>query len=390
MRITKRVQGIAESATLSVARRARELRAAGVDIIDLSVGEPDFDSPVEAVSAAQQALGEGFTRYTANAGILELRRGLADSYRARYGSPWTPDHVMVTVGAKMALFELALALCEPGDEVVLPSPYWVSLPEQIAFAGGRPVFVETSPEDGFQIHAEALLAAVTERTRAILINSPCNPTGGMIGEEDLERLVAGCAERGVVLIADETYERFVFDGRSPVSAAVWAARFPETVVLVGSFSKTWAMTGWRVGYCLGPPVVIDAIGKIQSHATSNPTSFAMSGAVAALAGDPAAVDRRIAEYEARRDLLMPLLNAIPGVRCTAPAGAFYAFPDVSGCYREGCRDSVAVSELLIDEARVAVVPGIAFGREGHVRISFACSRDALREGVERIHRVLAG
>lgn len=388
MQMTSRVRGIEESATLSVANKARKLRAEGVNVIDLSVGEPDFDSPPETVTAAKAALDRGMTRYTANAGILELRQGLAAYYADRYGSPWTADLVQVTVGAKMALFELAMALFEAGDEVVLPSPYWVSLPEQIRFAGGRPVFVPSSPDDGFRIHPDALLAAVTERTRAVLINSPCNPTGGMIQGEDLHRLAHGCAERGIFLIADETYERFVFDGQEPVSAAAVAAELPETVILVGSFSKTFAMTGWRLGYCLAPSPVIRAIGNIQSHATSNPTSFAMAGAAEALRLPEAAVSERIAEFEARRDLLVPMLNEIPGVQCPEPAGAFYAFPHIAGCYREGCNNSVQLADKLIDEARVAVVPGVAFGREDHVRLSFACSQDELREAVARMHRVL--
>jgi len=382
------VRQIGESATLKVARKARGLKAAGVDVVDLSVGEPDFPSPTLAVEAAVQALRDGQTRYTANNGIPPLRKALAESYRERHGSPWNENQVQVTVGAKMALYELAQALVEPGDEVILPSPYWVSLPEQIRLAGGEPVFVESSSEDGFQIHCDAILGAVTPRTRAVLINSPCNPSGGMISAEDLRRLVEGCAERKLWLIADETYERFVYDGSPVVSAAALAAEFPETVIVVGSFSKTFAMTGWRLGYAFGPSVVVGAIGKIQSHATSNPTSFAMPGALAALGQGDEEWLERLAEYEERRRLLLPLLNDLPGFKCQAPSGAFYAFPNIAGCYREGRSDSIAFADWLLDSARVAVVPGIAFGCDGHVRISFACSREALRDGVERIRKAL--
>jgi aspartate aminotransferase len=389
MKIAARVQQIGESATLKVARKARELKAAGVDVVDLSVGEPDFPSPRIAVEAATRALEAGVTRYTANGGIPALREALAVSYRQRHGSPWNGEQVQVTVGAKMALFELAQALFEAGDEVILPAPYWVSLPEQIRLAGAEPVFVETSPEDGFRIHCDALLEAVTPRTRAVLVNSPCNPSGGVISAGDLRRLVKGCEERGLLLIADETYERFVYDDQPAVSAAAFAAEHPETVIVVGSFSKTYAMTGWRLGYAFGPTAVIGAIGKIQSHATSNPTSFAMPGAVAALEQGEEEWLERLAEYNERRRLLLPMLNDLPGFRCQAPAGAFYAFPDVTGSYREGRRDSVTVAEWLLEAARVAVVPGLAFGREGHVRISFACSREALREGVDRIREALA-
>ncbi|MCH9650364.1 MAG: pyridoxal phosphate-dependent aminotransferase [Deltaproteobacteria bacterium] len=389
MRISSRVEGIGESQTLRVARLARELKERGVDVIDFSVGQPDFSSPAGAVQAASRALEEGFTRYTANTGILPLREALAESYHRRHGSPWTPGEVMVTVGAKMGLFELSLALFQSGDEVVLPSPYWVSLPEQIRFSGAQPVLVEASPADGFRLHAEALIAAMTKRTRAVLLNTPCNPTGGTIGEEDLRKLVEACASRDIVLIADETYERFVYGGRAPVSAAALAAEFPETVIVVGSFSKTYAMTGWRLGYVLANKAVITALSKIQSHATSNPTSFAMAGAVEALLGGEEEWLLRLQEFEARRALLMPLLEDLPGVRCQPPAGAFYAFPDITGCYRPGCDSSLTMSEWLLEEARVAVVPGQAFGREGHIRMSFACSREELRKGLERIGEALA-
>lgn len=389
MRISSRVEGIGESQTLRVARLARELKERGVDVIDLSVGEPDFSSPVGAVRAASQALENGFTRYTANTGILPLREALAESYHRRYGSSWTPGEVMVTVGAKMGLFELALALFQPGDEVVLPAPYWVSLPEQIRFSGAEPVLVDASPVDGFRLHGEALIAAMTERTRAVLLNTPCNPTGGTIGAEDLRLLVETCACRGIVLIADETYERFVYGDGVSLSAASLASEFPETVVVVGSFSKTYAMTGWRLGYVLAHKTLISALSKIQSHATSNPTSFAMAGAVEALLGGEEEWLLRLEEFEARRALLMPLLEALPGVRCQPPAGAFYAFPDITGCYRPGCDSSLAMSEWLLEEARVAVVPGQAFGRDGHIRMSFACSRQELRKGLERIGEALA-
>ncbi len=390
MKISARAQSLTESATLSVARKARELKAAGVDIVDLSVGEPNFPSPEVAVSAATEALAKGFTRYTGNAGIPDLREALASDYRQRHGSFWTTDQVIVTVGAKMALFQLAQALFEEGDEAVVPSPYWVSLPEQVRLAGAEPVIVTTRAEDGFSIRAGALLEAVTNRTRAILLNSPCNPSGGMIDAAELEILVRACADRGLVLIADETYERFVYGGRATVSAAAFATEFPETVVVVGSFSKTYAMTGWRLGYALGPQRLIAALAKIQSHATSNPTSFAMVGALAALRQGEAQWLERLKEFEARRDFFLPWLNRLPGIECAAPAGAFYAFPNVTGCYGDGRGDSTAVAEWFLEGARVAVVPGIAFGYEGHVRMSFAAAREDLQEVYSRLQVLLSG
>jgi len=377
-----------ESATLRVARRALELKAKGVSLVDFGAGEPDFASPAVAVQAACQALADGFTRYTAGSGTPELRQALAERARVRYGAPWTARQSVVTVGAKAALFQLALALFEDGQEVVLPAPSWVSFDEQIRFAGARPVPVQTCDEDGFRIHAGPILEAVTARTRAILLNSPCNPTGGVIPAADLREIVAFAAERGLLVISDETYERFVYE-QPHASAAALAAEFPQTVVLVGSFSKTYAMTGWRIGYLMGPPAVVQAVENIQSHATSNPTSFAMVGALAALAGAEPAVEEMIAEYRARRELLVPRLNQLPGFRCQPPAGAFYAFPDVSAAYRPGRQGSVEFAEFLLEEARVAVVPGAAFGSDAHIRISFACSRAELLSGLERLAAALA-
>ena len=328
MRLASRLQRVQESATLGVARRAAELAARGVDVVDLGAGEPDFDSPPVAVAAAQRALDEGFTRYTPAAGTPDLRRALAARYE-RLGGPWSPAQVVVTVGAKAALFELALALFDEGQEVVIPSPCWVSFPEQVRLCGAEPVLVPTKAEDGFALRAEPLLAAFGPRTRAVVVNSPCNPTGGLMGADDLERLVVEAAARGVLVVADETYDQFVYDGAHYASAASLAARYPDTVVLVGSFSKTWAMTGWRLGWLLGPPWVVDGVLRVQGHATSNATSFAMVGALAALHEPESAMAERLAEYQLRRDLVARRLAAIPGVRCTPPAGAFYAFPDVS-------------------------------------------------------------
>jgi aspartate aminotransferase len=389
VKLSTRVSRIGESATLRVSRRAAELKARGIAVVDFGAGEPDFASPAPAVDAACRALAEGFTRYTPGSGIPELRAEVAAWYQGRYGSPWPGSQSVITVGGKAALFELALAVFEEGQEVVLPSPAWVSLPEQIRFAGARPVEAPTRVEDGFRIHADPLLAAVTDRTRAFLLNAPCNPTGGIISAEDLRRVVEFAAERGLLVISDETYARFVYDGIEHASVAALAAEFPETVVLVGSFSKTYAMTGWRIGYLLGPPDVVRAVEIIQSHATSNPTSFAMVGALEALRRCDREVEEMIAEYAARRRMLIPRLNEIPGFRCKPPDGAFYAFPHVADLYRPGRQGSVEFSELLLEEARVAVVPGAAFGADDHIRISFACSRAELAEGLERIAAVLA-
>jgi len=389
MRLAQRVSRIGESATLRVSRRASQLRAEGVDVIDLGAGEPDFDTPSVAVDAACKALVAGFTRYTPVPGIPKLRAALADRYRATYGASWTEADVVVTVGAKGALFEAALALFEEGDEVIIPTPCWVSFPEQVRLTGADVVTVPTDPAEGFRIRAEPLIEAFTDRTRAVIVNSPCNPSGGVVGAADLERLAAACADRDVLLIADETYERFVYEG-AHVSAAPLADAHPETIVLVGSFSKTYAMTGWRIGYVLAPPAVVKAISNIQSHATSNPTSFAMVGALTALQEAEEDVRRMIETYHQRRDALIPKLNDLPGITCQPPAGAFYAFPDVRGTFNAQIKDSLSFAEKLLEEAAVALVPGAAFGTEGHVRISFACSTEQLDRALERMHHFLEG
>ena len=388
MKLAARVLRIGESATMKVTRRAAELRARGVDVISFGAGEPDFASPAVAVEAARESLAAGFTKYTAATGIEDLRRALLDRYRRDWGAPWGAlAQAAITVGAKAALFELALAVVDDGDEVIIPSPCWVSFPDQVRLCGGTPVLVPSHAGDGFRIRADGILAAMTPATRAVVVNSPCNPTGGMIERDDLRRIVEGAAARGILVVSDETYERFVYDGPAFVSCAAFAADHPETVVVVGSFSKTYAMTGWRIGYAVGPPAVLAGVAAIQSHATSNPTSFAMTGALAALEGAEADVRAMIEEFRVRRDLVVHALNAIPGITCRPPAGAFYAFPRVAERYRDG-EGSVEFAERLLEDARVAVVPGAAFADDAHVRLSFACSREDLREGLTRIARAL--
>ncbi len=314
---------------------------------------------------------------------------MAQRFVDAYDAPWTAANTVVTVGAKAALFELFLTLVDDGDEVIIPTPCWVSFEEHVRFAGGTPVLVERSWQDRFAIHAQPILDAITDRTRVILLNSPCNPTGGLVGAEDMRRIVEACAARGIILLSDETYDRFVYDGGTHVSAAEHARDYPDTVVVVSSFSKTYAMTGWRVGYALGPAALIKKVIDVQSHATSNPTSFAMVGAEAALAHAEPDVRTMIAAFERRRDLVVERLKSMPGVRCSSPGGAFYVLPDVSGCYRDGRRGSIALAEYLLEEAEVAVVPGIAFGNDDHIRISFACSRDDLESGLARMAKALA-
>ncbi len=388
MYFSRRALRLAESATIRVTRKAAELRAAGRDIIDWSAGQPDFPSPEVAVEGARRALAEGFTRYTAAAGTPELRQALAEVYGRRHGVPWRPDNVLVTVGAKAALFELMLALVDEGDSVVMPSPCWVSFPEQVRFAGGRPILVPLSAGDGFAIRAAPLIDAVCDSTRMVLINSPSNPTGGIVAARELRRIVEHCAERGIVVLSDETYERFLYDGARHASAGALAEEFPDTVVVVSSFSKTYAMTGWRIGFALASAALIRRLTAVQSHATSNATSFAMSGALAALTGAEADVRRMLTAFTRRRELVVSGLERLSGVACSAPAGAFYAFPHVAAHFAQG-QGSLELAERLLEDAGVAIVPGVAFGADQHMRVSFACSDTELEEGLERLAGVFA-
>lgn len=380
---------LGESATTRVARRAAELRAQGRDLVDLGPGEPDFPSPSAAVEAATAALAAGLTRYAPVEGLPELRTALAASYRTRHGAPWNPDQVVITAGAKQALLQLALALFDDEHDAVLNTPCWPSFPEQVRFAGGRVAAVPVDGWDGFRILAAPLVAAFSERTRAVILNSPGNPTGGIVSAEELRRLVEACAARGILVIADETYERFVYSPEGHASAARLAAEFPDTVVVVGSFSKSYAMTGWRVGFVAGPRPVTQAVARIQSHGTGNPTTFAMHGAVAALAAGESHAAAMAAEFRARRALAVEKLAVMQGLCCTPPEGAFLIFPDVSALYGEGIRGSADFAERLLEEQGVVVVPGAAFGDDRRIRLSYACSRDRLALGLARLGEFVA-
>ncbi|MEM1182849.1 MAG: pyridoxal phosphate-dependent aminotransferase [Acidobacteriota bacterium] len=384
MSFSRRAQRLAESATVRCARRALELRAAGHDLIDLTAGEPDFQSPDAALDAARRALDAGLTKYTPAAGLPDLREAVAGSYRRRFGADWRAHRALITVGAKAALFQVFQVWVDDGDDVVIPYPAWVSFEEQVRLAGGRPITVPMSADDGFRIHARPLLDAMTPTTRAIVINSPCNPTGGLITADDLRRLAEACADRDALLICDETYERFVYDGGHHASGAALAAEFPDHILVISSFSKTWAMTGWRVGFALGPGALIAKMAQLQGHMTSNPMTFAMHGAVSALEDAEEDVEAMLEAFARRRALATEALQGLPGVTCGAPSGAFYAFPRLDVAAKRG---SLEVAEALLDHG-VAVIPGAAFGADAHLRLSFACAEDTLLEGIDRLRRAL--
>jgi aspartate aminotransferase len=385
IRFARRVTDIQVSPTIAVMNRAAELIARGVDVVDFGPGEPDFTTPVSVCDAARKAIDDGLTKYTNAMGTSALREAIAERYNRRHGAHVRMEHVIAGTGGKQELFNVMLSLVADGDEVIIPAPYWVSFPDQVLFSGGRPVFVETTAENHFRPTANLIEEAMTERTRGVILNSPCNPSGAVIREEELRKIVELCHARGVFLIFDETYEFFVYDGNEHVSAVRWFDDYPETVILVNSMSKTFAMTGWRLGYAIAHPSIISAMGKIQSHSTTNPSSISQAAALAALRGGDGEVRKMYEAYVERRAWLVPALNTIDGMHCDAPDGAFYVWPNVSAFYGRGrVTDSASFATYLLDEALVAVVPGSAFGQDEHIRISYATSMDRIVEGVKRI------
>lgn len=390
IRFSDRVTAMQESPTLAVLNRATALVQQGVDVVDFGPGEPDFATPKLVAEAGKRAIDRGYTKYTNASGLKALREALANRYNRRYGLSLTQDHLIAGNGGKQELFNVMLALVRAGDEVIIPSPYWVSFPDQVEFAGGKPVFARLSSDNLFRPTLAEIEAVASPRTRGVILNSPCNPTGAVIRESELKKIVEWCVARDAFLVFDETYELFVYKGNEHASAIRWFEQYPETVIVINSMSKTFAMTGWRLGYAIAHPDIITAVGKIQSHSTSNPSTIAQHAAIEALGG---AVDddvqRMYDAYCDRRAWLVPALNDLPGICCSDPDGAFYVFPDVSEHFgKGGIHDSQSFADFLLDEARVAVVPGAAFGADEFVRISYATSMERLHEGVRRIEAAL--
>ncbi|HED03160.1 MAG TPA: pyridoxal phosphate-dependent aminotransferase [Candidatus Fraserbacteria bacterium] len=384
--LAARIAELTPSATLQVKRRADDLRAKGTDLIDFGLGEPDFNTPEQIKQAAQQAITANFTHYTDTRGTPALRAAVAEKYRRDYQAVYDPEReVLVSCGAKQALFNAMLALCQPGDQVILPAPYWVSYPEQIKLAGGEPLVLPSRPEQGFSLRAAELEAALTPRTKAVILNFPNNPSGAMIERAELEAMVELAIRQDFYLIYDECYEQFVYSDK-PFSPAEFAN---DHTLIIGSCSKTYAMTGWRLGWAVGPAELIRPMGAIQSQSTSNPSSISQAAALAALSGDQDRVAEMIAEYRRRRDLLSQGLSAIPGVQCPTPPGAFYLFPNVEGWFGEEINNSVSLATYLLERAGVVTVPGAAFGAEGHLRFSYATSQEQIAEGLRRL-RALFG
>jgi aspartate aminotransferase len=378
-----------ESPTLAVLNRATALIGQGIDVVDFGPGEPDFATPPAVAEAGKVAIDRGYTKYTNASGLKSVREAIAERYNKRYGLHLKLEHVIAGNGGKQELFNVMMALLADGDEVIIPAPYWGSFPDQVEFGGGKVVFAHTRAEDRFRLTLADLEAVATERTRGVILNSPNNPTGAVIRESELQKIVEWCVERDAFLVFDETYELFVYDGNEHASAAKWFDEYPETIIIVNSMSKTFAMTGWRLGYAIAHPDIIRALGKIQGHSTSNPSTIAQHAALVALAGVDEDVQRMYDAYRERRAWLVPALNALPGVSCGDPDGAFYVFPDIRSTFgKAGITDSQSFADYLLDEARVAVVPGSGFGADGFVRISYATSMERLHEGIRRMDAAL--
>lgn len=387
----ERLKSVSPSVTLAMNARAAELRQRGVDVYAFGVGEPDFEPPAHVIAAAKAAIDKGASKYTAVTGIAPLKQAICDaSARARGFSP-TPQQVTVTVGAKHALFNLAIALYEPGDEVILPSPCWVSYPEQVRMMGATPVIVATEEASGWRMSAAALEAAITPRTKAVILCTPSNPTGAAYPERELRALLEVLARHDVWLIVDEIYAELVYDGFRHTSPAHLAPELLDRMVIVDGVSKTYAMTGWRIGFGLAPKPVIDGIVKLQSHMTSNPTSIAQKAGVEALTGPQDAVGQMLAEYARRRRYIVERVRRIPGVSCQEPMGAFYIYPNFGQAMKNlGIASTLDLATQLLAKAHVALVPGEAFGTDAHVRISYATSMHEIERGLQRIDDFVQG
>ncbi|MBI1355688.1 MAG: aminotransferase class I/II-fold pyridoxal phosphate-dependent enzyme [Acidobacteria bacterium] len=387
MQLSERIGRISESATMAVTAEAGRLKAEGVDVIAFAAGEPDFPTPTNIKDAAKKALDDNFTRYTPAGGIPALKKAVVEWHAASFGTNYEPSECLITVGGKHAIFNVMAAMIERGDEVALPVPYWVTFYDVVNYHGGSVVRVETTEADEYRLTSDLYAAKLSDKTKIAVVNSPNNPSGAVVDQGEFEKIYEAVVARGGTLMTDECYCKFVYDGKPYSIASLPGAK--ENVVVVGSLSKTFAMTGWRIGFALGPKPLIKAINNLQSHSTSNPTSIAQKAALAALTGPQEEVDAMLAEYRRRRDYIVPALNAIPGVTCPLPGGAFYAYPNISSTFgKSGIESGLDFATRLLREEHVAVVPGEAFGTENEVRISYAASMDDIKEGVERISRFI--
>ncbi|MFQ5881739.1 MAG: pyridoxal phosphate-dependent aminotransferase [Candidatus Methylomirabilales bacterium] len=394
MPLSRRARSISPSTTLAITAMAKQMQVEGIDVISFGGGEPDFDTPDHVKEAAMRAIREGFTKYTAPAGIEGLRDAVVAKLKRDNGLEYTREEVITSAGSKQALYNLAMVLFDKRDEVIIPAPYWVSYPEQVRLADATPVFVPTREEEGFRLKRRDLERVLTGRTKALILNSPCNPTGAVVEIEELKAIAELAVERGFYIVSDEAYETLTYDGIKHVSIASFGEEVKARTFVVGAASKTYAMTGWRLGYAAGPREIIKAMIDLQSQSTSAPTSITQKAAVVALLGPQDRVEEMRREFDRRRRYMLERLQGIPGVHCVVPQGTFYAFPNVSAFYgRKAARGrkingSADLAAYLLQEARVAVIPGADFGSDKHIRLSYCLEMEQIVEGLERTAKAL--
>ena len=393
MKLAERVGRIKPSPTFAAAAKAAAMRAKGIEVIGFAQGEPDFDTPTNIKEAAYKAIREGFTKYTPAAGFDDLKEAIIQKFKRDNGLTYDRSQILASAGAKLCIYNLAQVLFEAGDEVIVPAPYWVSYPPMVALAGGTPVIVRTKEQNNFKITPEDLKKAITPKTKALIINSPSNPTGSAYTKKDLEKIAEIAISKDFFVISDEIYEKIVYDGFQFTSIASLSDEMKKKTIIVHGVAKTYAMTGWRIGYTAGSEEVISAMNNIQSQSTSNPTSISQKASLEALAGPQDEVGKMVSAFAERRNYIVDRLNRMPGVSCYKPAGAFYVFPNFSSYYGKSYQgkkieNSTHLADFFLDVARVAVVPGVEFGADPFERLSYATSMEDIEEGMNRIEEAL--
>ena len=394
MGIAKRAQAIKPSPTLATAAKAKAMKMQGIDVIDFGVGEPDFDTPENVKQAGIRAIQSGFTKYTPAGGTDELKEAVIEKFKKDNNLDYEKSQVLISCGAKHSLYNIAEALFDPGDEIIIPSPYWVSYPDQVLLNDATPVIVETTEAEGFKLSAQKLEKAITKKTKALVLNSPSNPTGLAYDKKTLEGIAAIAVKHKIYVISDEIYEKLLYDGFTHISIASFGRAIKDLTIVVNGVSKSHAMTGWRIGYAAGPKDVITAMANIQSQSTSNPCSISQKAALEALRGPQDFIKTMNVEFDKRRTYMVEQLNKIPGISCLMPVGAFYAFPNVARLYGKSIRgntmkNSSDLATYLLEEAKVALVSGDAFGADQHIRLSYATSMENIQKGINRIAKAVS-
>lgn len=392
--ISQKAKNVAPSPTLAVTAKAKQMQAEGIDVIGFGAGEPDFDTPQNIKDAAVKSLQSGFTKYTDTAGTPDLKKAICEKLKRDNGLDYAPNQIIVSLGAKHSIYNAVLATVDPGDEVIIPSPYWVSYPEIVGLAGGKCVYVEADESTGFTVSIEKLRAAVTDKTRMLIFNSPSNPTGGVYDREQIEQIAELAVEKGFYVLSDEIYEKVIYDGREHVSIASLGDEIKKLTITINGFSKAFSMTGWRLGYTAAEKEIISAMTAIQSHSASNLVSFTQPAAVEALHTSCEVIDKMVAEFDKRRKYIVERLNSIPGITCAMPGGAFYVFPNVTGLFGKSfdgkqLKSSSDIEGWLLDEAKVAVVAGAGFGADNYIRLSYATSIENIQKGLDRIAEAIS-